>query len=515
MPRHERGGSGTSSSDLRLRKACDRCHAQKLGCQREAIGAKCVRCEKADKPCTWSISLRNRRASTRKEQLPVHAQQQQQQQQQHQHQPQHATMARNENNEEQAQEDDNDDEDEDILYSDQLTPSEAIPELHSPLGDPHNRLASESLDPTTMPIDLTSFLISDGGLGLMTPSLTNPGSWLGETQLGTTTTTTTAITTATLIGEPPRFWSSATGGLPHTPSAGGLTTIDLPPAAFEMNLPGVPPSYTPSHQPDQPPPPKTGTPALSDPQWLKELFDNNARLYRNWHAVSSNMTTNQTINPLFPMSTTSQSHPSSAAFADEAVQLSTQLIHILRGLLHQHHESTGHRPPTTPKPRARAEDLDPDHSGLDPGSLLIVLSSYFRILEIFTMLSHALEATAAATGSTTHYHTPRATPPILRLPAIVVGSLDLASNTSLSTVLFLEVIEDLLTTLATLVLSIAQWPSHPHHATSRREPGWQGSDLHAGSDRLGLQIQGKEDEIRRVIRAIRARLGRKGDKAGV
>ncbi|CAI7576678.1 unnamed protein product [Penicillium viridicatum] len=487
MPRHERGGSGTSS-DLRLRKACDRCHAQKLGCQREAICAKCVRCEKADKPCTWSISLRNRRAPTRKEQPPIRAHQKQQQQ--------HTTRARNAR-EEQAQEGE-DDEDEDILCSDHPTPSEAIPELHSRPGGSINRLVSESLDPATMPIDFASVLVSDGGCDLMMPSLTNSGSWLGGTQLDTTT----------LIGEPPGFWSSAARG----------TTMDLPPAEFEMNLPGVPPpSYPPTHQPDQQPP-TTGPPSFPNPQWLKELFDNNARLYRNWLAASSNVTTNRN-NPMF--TTTSHSCASSPAFADEAIQLSTQLIRILRGLLHHRHDESNCQQASTPKRRARpGEELDLDSPGLDPGSLLIVLSSYFRILEIFSMLSHALEAAAAAAaGSSAHYRAPRI-PPVVRLPVIVVGSLDLASNTSLSTVLFLEVIEDLLTTLAALVPSIAQWPSHPHHhhAPPRLDPGWQGSDTHrpdAGSDRLGLQLQGKEDEIRRVIRAIRARLGRRCDKSAV
>ena len=55
------------SSDPRLRKACDRCHAQKLGCQRSSGARKCDRCTKASKPCTWSISLRNRRNSIRLE----------------------------------------------------------------------------------------------------------------------------------------------------------------------------------------------------------------------------------------------------------------------------------------------------------------------------------------------------------------------------------------------------------------------------------------------------------------
>lgn len=59
--------TSSPSTDPRLRKACDRCHAQKLGCQRSPGTRKCVRCTKADKPCTWSISLRNRRNSTRLE----------------------------------------------------------------------------------------------------------------------------------------------------------------------------------------------------------------------------------------------------------------------------------------------------------------------------------------------------------------------------------------------------------------------------------------------------------------
>ncbi|CRG82762.1 hypothetical protein PISL3812_00108 [Talaromyces islandicus] len=47
-------------ADRRLRKACDRCHSQKLGCQRQD-SEKCVRCTKANKQCTWSMSLRSRR----------------------------------------------------------------------------------------------------------------------------------------------------------------------------------------------------------------------------------------------------------------------------------------------------------------------------------------------------------------------------------------------------------------------------------------------------------------------
>ncbi|KAH8900393.1 hypothetical protein GQ53DRAFT_801047 [Thozetella sp. PMI_491] len=44
-----------------LRRACDRCHAQKLSCHREENGS-CARCTKAKTPCTSSPSLRNRRS---------------------------------------------------------------------------------------------------------------------------------------------------------------------------------------------------------------------------------------------------------------------------------------------------------------------------------------------------------------------------------------------------------------------------------------------------------------------
>ncbi|KAH6640084.1 hypothetical protein BKA67DRAFT_588574 [Truncatella angustata] len=42
-----------------LRKACDRCHEQKLSCKREGA-AECVRCSRAGHTCTTSPSLRNR-----------------------------------------------------------------------------------------------------------------------------------------------------------------------------------------------------------------------------------------------------------------------------------------------------------------------------------------------------------------------------------------------------------------------------------------------------------------------
>lgn len=44
-----------------LRQACDRCHAQKLSCQRSIAEAPCKRCLRANTACISSPSLRNRR----------------------------------------------------------------------------------------------------------------------------------------------------------------------------------------------------------------------------------------------------------------------------------------------------------------------------------------------------------------------------------------------------------------------------------------------------------------------
>ncbi len=51
----------TKDKDPVLRRACDRCHAQKTSCEREQNGP-CTRCVKANITCVSSPSLRNRRS---------------------------------------------------------------------------------------------------------------------------------------------------------------------------------------------------------------------------------------------------------------------------------------------------------------------------------------------------------------------------------------------------------------------------------------------------------------------
>ncbi|KAK8092203.1 uncharacterized protein PG998_015035 [Apiospora kogelbergensis] len=48
----------------RNRKACDKCHQQKLSCKKMGGGDECERCHRLKRPCTSSPPLRNQRSST-------------------------------------------------------------------------------------------------------------------------------------------------------------------------------------------------------------------------------------------------------------------------------------------------------------------------------------------------------------------------------------------------------------------------------------------------------------------
>ncbi|KAK8039998.1 hypothetical protein PG993_008409 [Apiospora rasikravindrae] len=48
----------------RNRKACDKCHQQKLSCKKIGGGDECERCHRLKRPCTSSPPLRNQRSST-------------------------------------------------------------------------------------------------------------------------------------------------------------------------------------------------------------------------------------------------------------------------------------------------------------------------------------------------------------------------------------------------------------------------------------------------------------------
>lgn len=47
------------------RRACNRCHGQKLRCRRANLGSSCLRCLKAGADCVFGLSMRTRKPMLR------------------------------------------------------------------------------------------------------------------------------------------------------------------------------------------------------------------------------------------------------------------------------------------------------------------------------------------------------------------------------------------------------------------------------------------------------------------
>ncbi|RHZ63240.1 Zn(II)2Cys6 transcription factor domain-containing protein [Aspergillus thermomutatus] len=477
--------TSSPSSDPRLRKACDRCHSQKLGCQRSPGARKCVRCTKADKPCTWSISLRNRRNSTRLENssnTQANPLEQGHGQDENKHEGEQDAIAM------------------DFIFISSYKHSDIIRILEPPAG-PWNQddisfspmlmgiLANaHSFSPYThTPIDgtinhnpgdlegafhslsdaeLHHSLFSSGAnsSGLITPTLTNRSTWLGAPdEIPTGAATPKALDLADL-------------------GQSSLDELQPPTAALKVPPEAIPPRADAGD---------------SHRRWLLKTIDINVQLFN--HSQTSTGPSGPLRNRDQPADRPGPSSSSSSSSAlDDAIGLSMRLFDLLRELSDLYGEEPDG--PNTPYDEEMAREGGGPTHPLDPGSVLMILSSYMRVLETLSDLLQAVNQSTADDGASAH--------PRLDLPVITVGATTLNPHPRLCLAVFLETVEHMLGSMSEHLGCIVRATGRSLRAGGGGIVPWRpGGSLESSLRDFRL----REGCIFKVIAGVRVRMGaRKG-----
>ncbi|RLL93810.1 hypothetical protein CFD26_103306 [Aspergillus turcosus] len=461
------------SLDPRLRKACDRCHAQKLGCQRSPGARKCVRCTKANKPCSWSISLRNRRSSTRlkdsSNQTNALEKGHEQKENDHEGEQDDPTIDAATSSGRWSQPSgpwNQDDMSSTPMLMDIVDSVESLhPYTHSPIDGTINHDPGElegpfhSLHDPGLHYNLCSG--SANTSGLITPTLTNHSPWLGAPD------------------------DIPTGAA--TPTA--LDLADL----GRSSLGEFQPPTTALQRPAEADPPQASA-GDSHRRWLLKIIDINVQLFNHLQASPG---------PPGPPRNRDQlgdrSGPSSSAL-DDAIGLSMRLFELLRELSDLHGEETDGQVTPYDKEIARGGGgggggAESPTCPLDPGSVLIILSSYMRVLETLSDLLQALNQ-STADGASANAR--------LDLPMITVGATTLNQHPRLCLVVFLETVEYMLESMSEHLGCIVRSPGRSRRAGSSGIVSWR----RGGSLESSLRdFWEREGCIFKMIAGIRARMG--------
>ncbi|EAW20261.1 putative MFS transporter [Aspergillus fischeri NRRL 181] len=237
--------------------------------------------------------------------------------------------------------------------------------------------------------------------GLITPTLTNRSTWLDapdETRTGAATPT-------------------------------ALALADLQQSSLE----GFQPRTTALQRPAEADPPRAGA-GDSHRRWLLKIIDINVQLFNHLQASTG---------PSGPLRNRDQlrdrSGPRSSRSStlDDAIGLSMRLFELLRELSDLYGEETDGQ--STPYDEEMARRGGGGAEGptcpLDPGSVLMILSSYMRVLEALSDLLQAVNQ-STADGASAHAR--------LDLPMITLGATTLNQHPRLCLVVFLETVEYML-----------------------------------------------------------------------
>lgn len=317
-----------------------------------------------------------------------------------------------------------------------------------PLSDPelHNNLSTSNANSS----------------GLITPDLSSRGTWLG---IPDETPTGGVITTGLGFADPEKT---------------SLDDLQPQTTAPETNsISGLP----------------RGDASGTHRRWLLKIIDINVQLFN--HLQTS-------IGPSGPFRNAEQpigrspSRPSSSSSAlNDAIVLSMRLLDLLRELSDLYGEESDS--PNTPYDEEMARERGSITYPLDPGSVLMILSSYVRVLETLSDLLQAVNQ-STADGSSTH--------PRLDLPMITVGTTNLNSHPRLRLAVFLEAVEHMLGSMSEHLGAIVRATGRSLHAGRDGIVSWRPG----GSLESSLRdFRAREDYILKVIAGIRVRMrGKKG-----
>lgn len=446
--------------DLLLRQACDRCHAQKLSCQRQGDDT-CARCARASKPCTTSPSLRNK--------------------------------GRN-------------------LSGVESRQSKSVRvRRHQRAGS----IASGSVSSQAPQIECTHHdgfpkpPAPNAGDQLMLPPLTVllVSSLAGEppTDLYTTPTW------HTVQGGDGFPWTEPLG-LPMTPSsqytlsdtnkssmAGAELLLGPVPALLDIDMSEVHhrlffspgklvgetlelntatdgvPSNTEQREGE------LGALDVIDKGWVSKLADLNVQLHTQTKRVAQRLKAKE------PVATALTAHEtvtkSDTSVFDHALGLLFQLLQILNNL------------PPVPQTHCRAGSEYEREEGPDHGSIYLILSCYMRVLRMCTdLLGVSRERTAA--GLLSHEEVP--------LPSVSVGALALDAYPTLRLRVALEFLEAALDHLRAVLDPVVQSLERNSHGDGRA------SRLRGPPDPSQQGLRTQEDALYDLIKQIRTDLGKGG-----
>ncbi|KAJ0120673.1 hypothetical protein J7T55_015404 [Diaporthe amygdali] len=497
-----------------LRRACDRCHSQKLSCQRHDNGS-CERCVKANTTCTSSPSQRNRGARSQSSSTTSLRANNRRNGHASVGKPGRAlsmlnteieraggdirlpdAVANNNNN-------NNNNNNGDSSFDDAMrelmsTPAvERGPGLHhfQDVGaDMDSGSAAETLDNSQMDgivshdsgrdesVDVdwnmstaSAFSISDFdfqsslGLGLLQTSPTTPESLHASPNLNNTdqnrycilqslSGTVTPATTTTIAVSGGSSSSKVAGFFDNYPSRNmrGLTTTSTSKSQRQS------PSRSQSQRQEQQSQHRPRTTTQTDGQWLQKLVEINVRLFNH-----ANQVTNQTASTATTNATASSDgqSPATPNDFDETVVLSMLFLQALRNL----HSTSSIRELPTAHITAALSKTPPV---LDPGTTLIICSCYIRVLELFIERLHAIRDTLLCGGrsSPVGVPTPAATDgaasaspapplPLLALPTLAACSCPMDDYPVLKVRMTLVLVEEILDVMSALMLPIIRGPS--------------------------------------------------------
>ncbi|KAF1730569.1 hypothetical protein CRV24_010032 [Beauveria bassiana] len=545
----------------RLRKACDRCHAQKLGCQRQGNG-NCVRCTRANKQCSWSISLRNRRYIQTSSQDNTHSGYLEAQESSaadastgaigggagdltsawglanghtHHDQEEHGML-------------DSDATDKDCegssdnsgggggsapggaavsgadAISDWQGPSMAdilLWDTPSPMGRMVDDNRSLFLGGSSMDIDELPRSVArstaDGNNnnnhngnssannahrqsrgGLVTPAITDLGTWTLPDEI------------PALSGTPARGQADA-----QHPAVCKAMSMD---ASYLLS--SLPPLEM-SNLTDSSGGSKRATPpgfSRIESHWLFKILEINIRLYKNSRTASS-MSEGRDADDVGGGGSdrsggddgeSDRTGDDAGAF-DEAISLAMQLTDILQEINDAAAGGTCVRTGDT-----RPQSL---HS-IDSGSVLMILSCYMRLLEIFADLLQAISHDTATTyrhGQYHHHHhqpsssqsSSQSGQPRLQLPSLRVGSSCLDGYPVLSVIVFLDTVEHMMHGIQALLLPIVRGLGKPGADDPSASFGRRVSEPGSFPDGSLHEFTVREHGVLKIIKDIRVRLGKK------
>lgn len=180
--------------------------------------------------------------------------------------------------------------------------------------------------------------------------------------------------------------------------------------------------------------------------------------------------------------TLSMRHVHLESFAiDDTFQLLQKLIYVCNDLKFNRRTSSSSESQQESNPdihQHTASDANADISHIDPGTHVLILSSYVRVLEIFAVLFGNVQSSFVSDQTSKEN---------LKLPKVSVGHFSIASNSVIQLTLVLQIAEQMLCQLGDSIrstgLTVILFPPQTLNDT---DENWTGSTVD-GVERISLQ----------------------------